>query len=160
MHLTGSKNKEVAAGMDIDAPTSSGWQTGVSAMTEAGEPSNLPAAGRLPAVVICLFRSAKPKWLKPCKVAELHLPALPPLWSAIEQAFACQQRSRLPLLSPPEHAHSMSLSLPPWAETAAGLTTLLYADMEIGDTVPTNEQEETKKSLKMKGGNVRYTVVA
>jgi len=28
------------------------------------------------------------------------------------------------------------------------------ADMEIGDSVPTTEQEETKKPLKMKGGNV------
>jgi len=66
-----SKNKEVAAGMDIDKPATGEWQTGVSAMTEASEPSNLPTI-----------------------------------------------------------------------------------DMEIGDSVPTTEQEETKKPLKMKGGNV------
>jgi hypothetical protein len=41
----GSKNKEVAAGMDVDKPVASGWQTGVSALTEASEPSNLPATG-------------------------------------------------------------------------------------------------------------------
>jgi len=40
-----SKNKEVAAGMDIDKPATGEWQTGVSAMTEASEPSNLPTIG-------------------------------------------------------------------------------------------------------------------
>ncbi len=43
--VPGSKNKEMAASMDIDKPVASGWQTGVSAMAEASELSGLPATG-------------------------------------------------------------------------------------------------------------------